>query len=230
MKFDVLEDRDEWVFRSVQQEQFRASNPDKFLAEFIEFVSHAFLEILPAETVVFHSACFLHESELLILYGDSNAGKSTAALRLLDEPLEFLSDEIGAVRSSDGKVFPFPRPLNLDPDTAIDDELDTYQIDTSSGSGVRLVFPPASRVCYESTTYDRLHVVALNRGEHTVSLDRLKPSTSLIRLMEHCLRPESKKERFRSLGSMMRGDMTVYELQYRNFDDAKDLLLDLIDL
>lgn len=67
---------------------------------------------------LFHAAALARGGNGLILAGESGFGKSTLTLGLVQRGWQFLSDEIAAVDARDGRLLPFPKALELRPDTA----------------------------------------------------------------------------------------------------------------
>ena len=64
-----------------------------------------------------HAAALSYRDQGVMLVGDPGYGKSTLALALVRRGCRFLSDEFAALGRDDGLLHPFPRSLQLHPDT-----------------------------------------------------------------------------------------------------------------
>ena len=67
--------------------------------------------------LLLHAGALEHQGRGVLLVGDSGAGKSTLVWHLVHRGFRLLSDDIGAVRLSDGLLTPFPRSLGFVPKT-----------------------------------------------------------------------------------------------------------------
>ncbi|MCP4661271.1 MAG: hypothetical protein GY856_38190 [bacterium] len=65
--------------------------------------------------LLLHAGALEHRGRGVLLAGGSGAGKSTLALELVRRGFKLLSDDVAAIRMSDGVVEPFPRSLGLVP-------------------------------------------------------------------------------------------------------------------
>lgn len=71
-----------------------------------------------ASYVTLHAAAVARDGELVLLAGESGAGKTTLTLALLDAGWTYLSDDLAPVSIDTGLVHPFPKPLGVkDPAT-----------------------------------------------------------------------------------------------------------------
>lgn len=97
---------------------------------------------------IIHGAAVARSGRVTLLVGLTHSGKSTLGLRLALEPeIEFLSDEFGPIRLSDGSVEPFPRCLGLRRQTRVLlAELGALSADLASAADIQLdVDPPIVR-------------------------------------------------------------------------------------
>lgn len=63
--------------------------------------------------VTLHAAAVARDGELVLLAGESGAGKTTLTLALLDAGGGYLSDDLAPVSIATGLVHPFPKPLGV---------------------------------------------------------------------------------------------------------------------
>jgi len=66
---------------------------------------------------LFHAGVVSQGKEAIILPGSSGMGKTTLVLKLVTEGFKFLSDEVACLDPERAIVAPFPRSLNLHPDS-----------------------------------------------------------------------------------------------------------------
>jgi hypothetical protein len=67
--------------------------------------------------ILIHAGVVARNGQATILVGDSQHGKTTLVHSLLRRGYDFLSDEMGAISRSDGMVYPFPRSLQIRPES-----------------------------------------------------------------------------------------------------------------
>jgi hypothetical protein len=74
------------------------------------------LEVVEARLVGYvtlHAAAVARDGRLLLLAGESGAGKTTLTLALLRDGWTYLSDDVAPIDVSTGEVVPFPKPLGV---------------------------------------------------------------------------------------------------------------------
>jgi dolichol-phosphate mannosyltransferase len=60
-----------------------------------------------------HGACFAHEGDAMMVTAQTDTGKTTTCLKLLDrQPYSFLSDDL-TILCADGRVLGYPKPLTI---------------------------------------------------------------------------------------------------------------------
>jgi hypothetical protein len=67
--------------------------------------------------VLFHAGAVAARGQGILVVGDSGHGKTTLVLALLRRGFRFLSDDVGAIERTTGRLAPFPRSLLLRPGT-----------------------------------------------------------------------------------------------------------------
>ena len=63
--------------------------------------------------VTLHAAAVARDGRLVVLAGESGAGKTTLTLALLDEGWTYFSDDLAPVAIDTALVHPFPKPLGV---------------------------------------------------------------------------------------------------------------------
>lgn len=63
--------------------------------------------------VTLHAAAVARDDRVVLLAGESGAGKTTLTLALLDAGWTYLSDDLAPVEIATGLVHPFPKPLGV---------------------------------------------------------------------------------------------------------------------
>lgn len=71
----------------------------------------------PSTYLILHAAVVERHGAVVILPGDTGAGKSTLCAALMHRGWRLFSDEVALVRPGDGQVVPAPRPVSLKEDS-----------------------------------------------------------------------------------------------------------------
>jgi hypothetical protein len=82
----------------------------------VDAMRYRILEIVEARLagyVTLHAAAVARDDRLLLLAGESGAGKTTLTLALLRDGWTYLSDDVAPIDVSTGEVAPFPKPLGV---------------------------------------------------------------------------------------------------------------------
>jgi hypothetical protein len=88
------------------------ADPHAMRASVYEYIFYAILARIRSHILI-HGAALAYQDRAILICGDSQHGKTTIALKLLQHNLKFLSDEIAALGRRDGLVHPFPRSLRI---------------------------------------------------------------------------------------------------------------------
>jgi hypothetical protein len=86
------------------------------IAMLCNYLGNRMIELIVKELHGFlflHAGVVLKNNEAIILPGSSGIGKSTLVMGLLERGFKFLSDELAVIDRITGKVFLFPRNLNI---------------------------------------------------------------------------------------------------------------------
>ncbi len=96
--------------------------------------------------VTLHAAAVARGGELVLLAGESGAGKTTLTLALLDAGWTYLSDDLAPVSVETALVHPFPKPLGVKDAAAFDGVRDSF---TTKSLG-----PPSGSFLVPATRWD----------------------------------------------------------------------------
>jgi hypothetical protein len=77
---------------------------------------HAIVPKATRDFLDLHAGSVSHGGEGLLLPASQDVGKSTLTVALMAEGFDYLSDEIGAIDPITGRVYPFPKRVQLDPE------------------------------------------------------------------------------------------------------------------
>lgn len=94
--------------------------------------------------VTLHAAAVARDGELVLLAGESGAGKTTLTLALLDAGWTYLSDDLAPVAVESGLVHPFPKPLGVKDAATFERVRDAFTA-TSLGPPTGSFLVPATR-------------------------------------------------------------------------------------
>jgi hypothetical protein len=80
----------------------------------LEHIFHAIIARVRSHILI-HAGVLARNGRSIMLVGDSQHGKTTLVLKLLQRGFHFLSDELAALGRQDGLLHPFPRSLRVRP-------------------------------------------------------------------------------------------------------------------
>ncbi len=91
---------------------WRAPSPEALTAYAGEAILHGAMRGVRTHQLI-HAGAAAWQGDGVLLAADSGGGKTSLTLALVQRGFGFLSDEIGAIGRSDGRLHPFPRALRL---------------------------------------------------------------------------------------------------------------------
>jgi len=137
--------------------------------------------------LLFHAAAVSRRDRVVLIPGQTGAGKTTLAGRLVDRGLRYLTDELSYVPDESVSVLGFPRPLNVKPSGR---DLLAHRVDGALrwpslvSHTTALLHPLAARRSRQSRA-SRLTVIVFPRRQRTAAprLVPLDPGRAALRLM-----------------------------------------------
>jgi hypothetical protein len=78
---------------------------------------HAIVPKATRDFLDLHSGSLTRGGQGLLLPASQDVGKSTLTVALMAAGFDYLSDEVGAIDPVSGRVYPFPKRVQLDPET-----------------------------------------------------------------------------------------------------------------
>lgn len=110
--YDVTRDGDGWI--ATAGESIEAVHES--LWNILDGLRYRMLELFEEKLDGFttlHAAAVARDRRLVLLAGESGAGKTTLTLALLEEGWTYLSDDVSPISHATGLVHPFPKPLGV---------------------------------------------------------------------------------------------------------------------
>lgn len=92
--------------------------------------------------VTLHAAAVARRGALVLLAGESGAGKTTLTLALLDAGWTYLSDDLAPVSVETAFVHPFPKPLGVKDPAAFDGVRDSFPTTSLAPPAGSFLVPP----------------------------------------------------------------------------------------
>lgn len=216
-------------FDGDEEPYYEARGRDDFLLLFERTLINLFLDFLPRSTLVFHGAGFYRAGRLVGFLGEPDAGKSTLASEFMFEGWTFVSDELLVLDETGRCLYPFPKPLNLDPDRTYPD-LDTLRLRGSGGSVFAYGLPPESAIDNTVLSVQSCRFYQLNRVETTQQpgVVELEGGRSFLSLLGQLLKPEESRRKFHRLSTFHGDELTHRRLTYSEVETlrGRDLLHD----
>lgn len=202
---------------------FTTREQGDFLLLFERTLLNLYLEYLPVNSLVFHASGFYDGGRLFGFLGAPNSGKTTVAEQFLDR-FDYVSDELIALQPGRKLLYPFPKPLNLDPNR----RYDTVEcLDVTDSDGRRFCYGIPGRACSimrESKSVSRSYLFSLDRTRDTEpTLEELRQGDNFMRLLEHVLKPRGSNRAFNRLSEFNDTTLNHYELRYEDTDQLADL-------
>lgn len=109
--FRVRRDGDGWF---VSEPGFDIRHPDVWgLLDALRYRMTELVESRLTRYVTLHAAAIACRGRLVLLAGESGAGKTTLTLGLLRAGWTYLSDDVAPIDLASGEVAPFPKPLGV---------------------------------------------------------------------------------------------------------------------
>lgn len=173
-----------------------------------------------------HAGAVSLRGRAAILAAPSGSGKSTLVAWLAAQGFDYLADDLVPLRADDHAIAPFPMPIGIKPGSIA--ALAPYRpLDVNSADGEQFLFHDVSfdGPCHPATAlvFPRYSATAPARCSAVSVQDAL---VSLLSDRIHFGAPM----RAENLGQFVRWlrDITIYELVYSDFDDAKRWMTDIL--
>jgi hypothetical protein len=93
--------------------------------------------------VTLHAAAVARDDDLVLLAGESGAGKTTLTLALLDAGWTYLTDDLAPVSIATGLVHPFPKPLGVKSQATWETVRDAFAGTSLPPPGGSFLVPPS---------------------------------------------------------------------------------------
>jgi hypothetical protein len=96
------------------EELWTSSDPSLVVSYLLWHINRQVIE-RSGEYLLLHSAAAVGKTGAILLPAPPESGKSTVVAALVQAGLDYLTDEAAAIDPSTGFVYPYPKPLSLDP-------------------------------------------------------------------------------------------------------------------
>lgn len=197
-----------------------ARTMDDFLLLLLKYFTQIFLDFLPESTVAIHSSGLWRNRSALLMTGERESGKSTAVATLLRPKDTYLSDELLGLDSRKQTIYPYPRPINLDPDVQPPGEFSTHHLENSEGEQFRFLQPPDAAITTKPLPVDALGLIELERGTSPARFKAVAPGERFETLTDQTLRPVDPDRRFHSLSDLIRLADDFRRLKYEDIESV----------
>ena len=186
--------------------------------------------------LIFHAGTIEKNGKVIIMPAEQGSGKSTLTAAMVYSGWRLFSDELALVSIDDELVYPCTRPINLKNNSieVINSFVDnavfsTIAKDTHKGT-VALLKPPTDSVkrMFEPAP---LHCIVFPKyvANAKAKLTPISQINTFQQLIEHSFNYHILGEQGFTLIARLLKNINCYQFEYSDFEQAKQLLGDLVD-
>lgn len=186
--------------------------------------------------LIFHAGTIEKNGKVIIMPAEQGSGKSTLTAAMVYSGWRLFSDELALISVDDELVYPCTRPINLKNDAigVINNFVEnavfsTIAKDTHKGT-VALLKPPKASVVrmFEPAP---LHCIVFPKyiANCEAKLTPINKIDTFKQLIEHSFNYHILGEQGFHLISNLLNNVTCYQFEYSDFEQAKNLLSGLVD-
>jgi len=186
--------------------------------------------------LIFHAGTIEKNNKVIIMPAEQGSGKSTLTAAMVYSGWRLFSDELALISVTDELVYPCTRPINLKNDSinVIDNYVDnavfsTIAKDTHKGT-VALLKPPKASVerMFEPAP---LHFIVFPKYVANIEakLTPINQIDTFQQLIQHSFNYHILGEQGFHLIARLLQNVTCYQFEYSDFEQAKKLLSSLVD-
>lgn len=186
--------------------------------------------------LIFHAGTIEKNGKVIMMPAEQGSGKSTLTAAMVYSGWRLFSDELALISLQDELVYPCTRPINLKNNSieVINSFVDnavfsTIAKDTHKGT-VALLKPPKASVerMFEPAA---LHCIVFPKYVANVEakLTPINQTDTFQQLIEHSFNYHILGEEGFNLIAKLLKNVTCYQFEYSDFEQAKKLLADLVN-
>ena len=233
-EFQILPQSDGQI-RLITDTEWRFADSEN-LAGLIVTVVNDFVARTATDVVLHGAALQAPSGEIVIFPAASGSGKSTLAALLIQHGWGYLTDESVTIRTGDHAIVPYPKPIGLNPASALALGLNPSIAAASQDPGaiggfvdvpVQAVAPDVRIVREPSTELAAIVLPTYVGIDGEASLDRLDRTEALVALVNNALNLRYVGDVGLQTLADVAGTVPVHRIAYRSSAEALNQLADL---
>jgi HprK-related kinase A len=186
--------------------------------------------------LIFHAGTIEKNGKVIIMPAEQGSGKSTLTAAMVYSGWRLFSDELALISLDDELVYPCTRPINLKNDSIevinnfVEDAVfSTIAKDTHKGT-VALLKPPKASV-ERMHEPGALHCIVFPKyiANCEAKLTPINQIDTFQQLIEHSFNYHILGEQGFNLIVKLLANVSCYQFEYSDFEEAKELLSSLVD-